>query len=230
MTISIKSVSIFCLSILLSGIFGNILAQSPLLKDACLWQNLYIEKKLFKRITLTNNEEARFDQNITHFKYIYTDVGVQYKVAKWLHISVDYVPILKNNDVSWSKRHQFYLDATLTYKFKQFTFHNRSMFQGQYTDIYSSPTGKIPIGVYRNKTMIKYSYYNFEPYIAHEIFYYLASPLGETGFARTRSFGGVTYTLDQSNSVELYYAIERDFNFNTTYNLYIIGIGYNIIL
>jgi hypothetical protein len=103
------------------------------------------------------------------------------------------------------------------------------MFQWQYNDINSSATGKIPSWFYRNKTTIKYSYYNFEPYVAYEIFYHYANPQGD-GFTRSRSFAGVTYTLDQRSSIELYYAIEQNFNFGTPMNRYITGIGYNIVL
>lgn len=227
MSVLIKSAYIVFLLTLVLCINERCSAQSPMINDAGLWQNFTIEKKIFRRTSITNNEEARFDQNISHFNYIYTDIGIKYKATKWLHLSVDYVPILKNQDVFLSKRHQFYIDGTFVYKWKQFNFHNRAMFQWQYNDINSSENGRIPSWYYRNKIMIKYSYYNFEPFIASEIFYHFANPQGN-GFTRNRSFAGITYLLDQRSSVELYYAIEQNFNSGAPLNRYIMGIGYNM--
>jgi hypothetical protein len=216
------------LLILLQAISLSLPAQSTIEKDACLWQNFYIEKKITKKISFHINEEARFDQNITRFYYLYADFGITYKYRKWLHFSVDYVPIIKNLNVDWSKRHQFYADAVGIYSWKRFKFYERAMVQWQYDDIYSSEKGVVPNWFFRNKLTAKADYYRFTPYVAFESFYHFADPEGNS-FNRLRYFAGVFIpVINPRNSIEFYYLIEQNLDATPRLIRYIIGIGYEL--
>jgi len=168
----------FIIAFILFFPIWSIKADSPILKDAGLWQNLYIEKKIFSKTTAHLNEQSRFDRNITHFNYIYLDGGITYKPFRWLHLSLDYVPIFKNLETYISVRHQYYVDAVLVYKWRQFAFYNRCMWQEQFTDVNSSETGRVPYWLYRDKITVKYEWYNYTPYFAYESYYRFLNPSG----------------------------------------------------
>lgn len=204
-----------------------VFCQDAVVNDAGLWQNFYVEKKISKQFAIHQNELLRFDQNFTHFDYIYTDWGVTYKPARWIHFSVDYVYIFKQVPLFYSNRHQFYADAVLAHHWNRFKFSLRSMLQPQYNDVYDSPTGFIPNWFWRNKFTLKADYYNFTPYLAYEIYYQFWNPNPiQNTFTRNRYFAGVSYPLNSRNIVELYYCIEQNFNIGRDLNKYVIGIGY----
>ena len=219
-------------------ITGLFLSSNPIssqvVYDAGLWENIYLEKKITSKWNVHLNHEGRVDQNMTRFYYAYADVGITYEFTKHVKVMGDYVFLekLKNNNDYWSTRHQAYVALVLKQKIGSFAISDRTMFQVQYTDVYSSEHGMLPDYKLRNKLTIKYnnnSRYTY--YIASEMYYKVNSynkvnlPQGRQ-IDRMRYFAGVFYELNKMNKIELYYLFENNFNINKPVNKSVIGIGY----
>ena len=118
-------------------------AQLPQ-EDAALWTNMYLEKKIVKRFNVHLNQQVRFNNNISRFHFAYADVGLTYKVAKFMNATMDYVYIErhhisnKHNSEYFSTRHQFYFNLTFKYDINKFRLNYRTMVQAQIKDVYSS--------------------------------------------------------------------------------------------
>jgi Protein of unknown function (DUF2490) len=218
----------------------TLIAQSPAQYDAEVWENIYLEKNITPKLVARLNEEGRVTENVGHPSFIYADVGFNYKLNKHVHLALAYVLTQKQQkNETWSTRHQAYFSITLKKKFKNFVFDDRSMFQWQVQDIYSSPTGRYAEYYVRNKFSIKYEkFFKFQPYLAEEVYYYINQPYVYWlyDFNRVRYFAGVYYNTSLINQWELYYLFENNFNqFSTNpghvsinpQNNYIIGLGYS---
>jgi hypothetical protein len=198
-------------------------------KDAQLWENFYIEKNLSQKICVHFNHEGRITDNISRFGFAYGDGGFSYKVSKELHLSLDYVFVVKKYyDQSISYRHQYYVSATWKQKLKPFVVYFREMFQGEYDDIFSTPTGTVPTWCLRTKVTAKYkNKTRFLPYTACELYYNMDgnNAFGHQ-FNRLRNYLGTFYSLDGINSLELYYMVEQNFAQPIPTSNWIIGVGF----
>ncbi len=216
------------------------IAQSRPQKDAQVWENIYIEKNITKRLIARLNEEGRITNNMINPSFIYADMGFNYKLNKRIHLALAYVLTEKQQpNKPWSTRHQAYFSLTFRKKFNDFMFDDRNMFQWQVQDIYSSPTGRYAQYYIRNKFSIKYEkYFKLQPYIAEETYYFLNEPYvyWQYKFNRVRYFAGIYYNVSLINQWEIYYLFENNFNqtkFNSNndvanpQNNYVIGIGYS---
>jgi len=218
----------------------KMIAQSPALNDAEVWENIYLEKNITPKLVARINEEGRVTDNMAHPSFIYADVGFNYKLNKHVHLALAYVLTQKQQkNETWSTRHQAYFSVTLKKKFKNFVFDDRSMFQWQVQDVYSSPTGRYAEYYLRNKFSIKYEkFFKIQPYLAEEVYYYINQPYVYWlyDFNRVRYFAGVYYNISLINQWELYYLFENNFNQISTsqtkvainpQNNFILGLGYS---
>ncbi len=218
----------------------NTFSRNPsALNDASFWQNIYLEKKIAKHTFFRINEEGRLTNNFSRPGFVYLDAGINYKLSKFIHLSLAYVANEKKQKTDfWSMRHQVYMSCTLKKSIKDFTFDYRTMIQWQVKDVRSSSSGKIPQYYLRGKTTIKYErHFKFQPYIANELYYFLTQLDARPAyhFNRSRYFAGLYYHPDKVNELEFYYLFENNFNLtkgssSTTpinpQNNWIIGIGY----
>lgn len=201
--------------------------------DAQIWENVSVDKNLFRKWNLHFNHEGRIVDNASRFVYGYADLGLSYKFKKSLKFSADYVIVFKNTDKRSSVRHQWYLDYTYKHKLGQLEMAWRNMFQQQVQDIYSSDFGAIPDNYLRNKFTFTYNFkkgflYNVKPYLATE-FYYRVSNHDKDGygFKRNRYYVGAFYTINKNAEVELYYLVEKNYNIIDPPTNYIAGIGFS---
>ena len=214
-------------------------AQSLPLNDGEVWENIYLEKNITKRLLVRLNEEGRVVNNATNPNFAYLDIGLNYKLNKHIHLSLAYVLTEKQQKTeTFTTRHQAYGTITLRKKLFQFMFNNRSMIQWQVQDVYSSATGKFPEYYFRNKVSITYEkQFRFQPYVAEEVYCYLNQPYvhWQYKFNRVRYFAGIYYHPNMINEFEIYYLFENNFNqVNISpnkvainpQNNYILGLGY----
>ncbi len=212
--------------------FQQVKAQQ---NDAGLWANIYLEKKLVKHLNAHLNQQYRWNNNISTYHLGYADMGLTYKVAKFMNATLDYVFMErryisnKYNSEYFSARHQFYFDLTFKYDINNLKIHYRSMVQAQIKDVYSSEAGKVPSYYFRNKLTLQYNLSRrLKPYLACEIYYNFLHPSGNE-FDRTRYFGGIFYALSLQNELEFYYLIQRNYNVKDPTNDYVIGLGFSHI-
>lgn len=197
--------------------------------DAALWMNIYLEKKINKKIHLHLNQKNRFADNIGRLDVSYADFGITYNFNRHVRVMFDYVFAEKRRlDYSFSNNHQFYGALILRQKLKKFTFSYRNMVTANMQDIYSSYDGRVPVFTDRNKLTVKYELnkrYSF--YTAEELYMPFYQAKNKT-LSRSRTFAGVFYRLTKDTEFELYFAFQRQLNaFNVTKRVFIYGIGYS---
>ncbi len=200
-------------------------------RDAALWVNLYLSKKINKKYTLHLNQQNRFNNNITQYSQGYADVGVTRKLSKHFKVLLDYVFIYRRNtDQSFSIRHQYYVALITEKRVHNINYSYRIMFQGQNNMPYFIKEN-YPVFYLRNKATVKYQINKyFTAYVAEELFL----PLNNykvKGLDRSRSFVGFFYNTSKNSELELYFAFQDQLN--PTYRRkqdYIYGLGYSIKL
>lgn len=213
--------------------FSTIFAQET--NDAGLWCTFNLEKKLNQKISLFLTEEYRLRENFTRSNLFYTDLGVSYKPADFIKISIAYRSIEKfliDNTVSF--RHRGMLDIVLKKKFGNFSLAYRQRLQSEVRDVYSSEIGNLPEWYSRNKFTLKYDMNKpVTPYIAAEFRYQINNPrMVESNqlWSRGRYIAGIDYKKNDRHSFGLFYLIQQEWDVITPQNLYIIGLEYSLTL
>ena len=209
--------------------------------DAQLWLNIYLEKKISKKIDIHLNQQDRFINNISQFGLGYADVGMTYKFTKNIKVLADYVFIEKkrNND-TYKIRHQYYVALIFKKDFGYWRFSYRNMFQCQYNSPFTSDNGYIPYYYDRNKITVKYkATKRFSFYVAEEVNIPIHNPQA-TGLNRSRSFLGMFITTRKHQQLEFYYMYQVQLQQSNWYKQdvsypnsplsrkFVIGVGYQI--
>ncbi|MEI6123074.1 MAG: DUF2490 domain-containing protein [Bacteroidota bacterium] len=195
--------------------------------DAGLWMSLNVEKKITAKLSIALAEEFRMNENMTELGTFFTDVGLTYKINKYIRISGNYRFVNKRRlDDSYSKRHRYYFDLAFRKRFKPITISFRTRFQSQYADIFSSEDGKIPSYYSRNKLSIKYELNKkLSPYVSVELFSPLKKPY-DIFMDNARYCIGLEYALNRMHSLDFFYLFQREYNVKDPMREHIIGVGY----
>ena len=215
-------------------------AQSAYLNDAQLWYNIYVEKKVSKKILLHINQQTRFTNNVSQFQLGYADVGVTYRFTRNFKILMDYVfTQARRNQPYIATFHQFYIAPQFKKDIGRWRFMYRNMFQVQYNNPFTSANGSTPYFYDRNKFTVKYEFNKrFTGYIAEELYIPLNNPQVK-GIDRSRSFVGVFYKTFKHQQLEFYFLYQIQLQNGDWYNQhsnyydnmlshdFVYGIGYS---
>ncbi|MBA4241693.1 MAG: hypothetical protein C0448_13285 [Sphingobacteriaceae bacterium] len=206
-------------------------------QDAGMWATLTIQHPLNKKTNLVIDEEFRLKENYQRINLFYTNIGIDYKLYKFLKISPTYRIVQKKRlDGNYSYRHRLMLDVTVKKKMEKITLSERVRYQIEVQDFYTSKKGKFPEQYLRLKTDLKYDLKKkITPYYSVEFRYQIRNPRGDgpvydNGFHRVRNVLGVEYEIDKKNSINLYYLFQTEFNISTPERLYILGIAYALTI
>jgi len=209
--------------------------------DAQLWFNLYLEKKISKKLDIHLNQQDRWTNNITQYGLGYADVGITIKFTKNIKLLADYVfaKKIKYNE-TYLTLHQYYLALVIKKDVRRLRFMYRNMFQVQYVNPYTSKSGYIPRIYDRNKLTIKYeATKRFSYYVAGEVNVIVNNP-NITGLTRSRLFVGTFFNTTKHQQLELYFLWQQQLqttywfkqNDNFTWaplvRKFVYGIGYSI--
>jgi hypothetical protein len=203
--------------------------------DAGLWTTFNVDKKLRKDFSVFATEEFRLRDNFSRVNLFYTDLGIEFRPARFLKVALAYRLIEKNlDDGSYSYRHRIMLDITLKKKFGDFAFSYRQRLQREVRNVYTSEDGMLPEWYSRNKFTIKYDFGKaITPYIAAEFRYQIMNPraLESDGtWHRSRYQAGIDYKRNDKSTFGLYYMIQNEYNVSAPQNEYIIGLEYTLSL
>jgi len=205
--------------------------------DAGMWATLSIQHPLTKKINLVVDEELRLKENYQRINLFYTNIGVDYKLNKYIKISPTYRTIQKKRlELGYSYRHRLMLDVTIKKKIQKITLSERGRYQIEVQDFYTSKKGKLPEHYLRFKTDIKYDLRKkITPYVSCEFRYQIRNPRGDgplydKEFHRVRTVLGVEYEINKKNSINLYYLYQTEFDISTPESIYILGIGYSLTI
>ena len=205
--------------------------------DAGMWATLSIQHPLSKKINFVIDQELRLKENYQRINLFYTNVGIDYKLNKFIKISPTYRAIQKKRlEGTYSYRHRLMLDVTVKKKLKKFTLSERVRYQAEVQDFNTSKKGKLTEQFLRFKTDLKFtSTEKITPYVSCELRYQIHAPRGDgprydNSFHRIRNVLGIEYELNKKNSVNVYYLYQTEFNISTPESIYILGIAYTLTL
>lgn len=205
--------------------------------DAGTWLTLSLQYPVSKKTSIVLDQELRLKENYQRINLFYTNVGVDYKLNKFIKISPTYRSIQKKQmNGNYSYRHRFMLDVTLKKKIQKFTISERVRYQIEVADFYTSRKGKLAEQFLRLKTDLKYQLTKkITPYVSCELRYQIRAPKGDGPlydgeFHRIRNVIGAEYQINKKNAINLYYLIQSEFDISTPETIYILGIGYSLTL
>src|SRR3954469_26067637 len=172
--------------------------------DAGLWTTFNIDKELAPKVTLLFTEECRLKENFSRLNLFYTNLGLEYKVAKNFKAALVYRWIDKfQDDNTFSFRHRLMLDLTVKHKFGKITASYRNRTQAEVRDIYSSRAGTVPEWYSRNKFGLKYDIgKRYTPYASVELRYQLHDPRNiesDNTWHSSRYALGMDYKINNKN-------------------------------
>jgi hypothetical protein len=199
--------------------------------DAGLWTTTNLEWGINSRYTFILTEEIRLKENFTQLNLLYTNVGIEYKIFKFLKTSISYRSIQKAMlDQTFSYRHRIQWDINAKKKLGSFELSYRHRLQSEVRDLNSSDDGYLPEWYSRSKFQLKYNVSKvFGPYFAIELRYQIKDPRkpeSDNLWHRVRYQSGVDYKVNSHNYVGLYYLIQKEFNIKEPQDLYIVGLEY----
>lgn len=203
--------------------------------DAGMWTTLSLQHPFNKKIALVIDQEFRLKENYQRINLFYTNIGIDYKLNKFIKISPTYRSIQKKRlEGTYSFRHRLMLDVTAKKKLKKFTISERIRYQIEVQDFYTSKKGKLAEQFLRLKTDLKYNATEkITPYISCEFRYQIHAPRGDgslydNAFHRVRNVLGLEYEINKKNAVNLYYLFQTEFDISTPESIYILGLGYTL--
>jgi hypothetical protein len=215
------------------GVGGEVLAQDY--PDAGSWNTFNIDKAINSKFTALFTEECRLRENFTRLNLFYTNLGIEYKVAKNFKAALVYRWIDKWQDNNtFSYRHRLMLDLTAKHKFGNLTASYRNRTQVEDRDIYSSDNGWLPEWYSRNKFGAKYDMgMRYTPFASVEFRYQFHDPRNiesDKTWHRDRYVLGAEYKINNKSTFSAYYLIQREYNVLSPQNLYIVGLEYSLSL
>jgi len=195
--------------------------------DAALWAGIELDKGIYKKLDGHLKMAGRLNENFTHADYSFIDLGVDFKLNKYIGVTSAYVMNFKNSRMGndWNTRHQWYGNVKLKYKLGDFKFTNRNQLQ---TNLEDSRTNRGD-WFYRNKTKITYQINKqFSPYIGYEAYFLLGyKPQNERGTYRNRYTAGLEYSLNKRSSFSLGYLVQTQTRRNAPDRIFAITAGYS---
>ena len=203
--------------------------------DAGSWNTFNVDKPLSSKFTFLFTEELRLRENFTRLNLFYTNLGIEYKVAKNFKAALVYRWIDKwQDDDVFSYRHRLMLDLTAKHKLGKLTASYRNRTQVEERDIYSSADGRLPEWYSRNKFGAKYDIgTRYTPFASVEFRYQFHDPRNvesDHTWHRDRYALGAEYTINTKSSFAVYYLIQREYNVLSPQDLFIVGLEYNLAL
>jgi hypothetical protein len=203
--------------------------------DAGMWNTFTVQHSFSKKLNLVIDQEFRLKENYQRINLFYTNIGVDYKINKFIKISPTYRTIQKKQlEGPYSYRHRLMFDVSLKKKFKKITLSERIRYQAEVQDFNTSKKGKLAEQFLRFKTDLKYGVTDkITPYVSCELRYQIHAPRGDgpiydNGFHRIRTVLGVEYEFNKKNSINIYYLYQTEYFISTPETIFILGIGYTL--
>jgi hypothetical protein len=219
----LKSAFVLCIIAILLPAKSN--AQ---IDDVGAWFGVSFEKKFSRRLLVSLGEQLRLNQDVTAIDVFFTDAGIEYLFTKKLKAGIHYRFINSNQENYYSKRHRFYFDLSYKDKIKFVTLSVRGRIQEQFTNFYSSETGKIPEWVARPKLTAKFDLdKKYSPYVSSELFYIVDNAKSEhfvnSGY---RYEAGITYDFNRLRSINPFILFQH--THKNEFNELIYGLTYTM--
>ncbi len=178
--------------------------------DIGLWLGLSAKKQITRKWEGSLSSQLRLDHDITEIDQVLVDAGMEYSISSKIKSGIHYRFINSNQENYYSKRHRFYLDLSYKEKIDFITLTLRERIQEQFSDYYSSETGKIPIWNLRSKLTAKFDVNKkYSPYLSVEMYYLIDNAKEHDGLiTRFRYETGFDYEFNRAQSLNPYVLLQ----------------------
>lgn len=182
-------------------------------KDFGIWYGATVQAGITQKITADVSGMIRTYNNASKVEEGFLDVGLEYKLNKYLALSGSYRYTRSiENDLEYHPKHKLFLDLKGNIKVSAFTFAGRLRFQSGYRTYLVYVEDKIPDYIARLK--LKASYRTpvlpIDPYIYIETFLPLNKEPGKV-IGKNRFAAGFEYTISTKHGIEAGYIFQRDY-------------------
>jgi len=194
--------------------------------DAMAWITVAVEKKITNRFSIGIMNQTTFNQNFREMGATYLDLGLTYKLSKYLSVSGNYrFTEARNLENVYQPIQRFYTDVTLSKGYRKFYFQFRSRLQVQYYGIDPTDSYRAMKNFNRNRFSIRYNINRvYSPYIFVEQFYRL-NTIRKT--QAIRAGVGLTYKFNLQHRLDFYFLNQFQVNRSNPRIDYIYGITYS---
>lgn len=193
--------------------------------DIGVWSGITFQTKITRELEVSLTEQLRLKNDVTRISLLLSDIGLSYDVSKKLQVGLNYRYIKSNQDNYYSNRHRIYADLAWKEKIKFISITLRERVQEQYSDYYSSETGKVPDWVLRSKLTAKIDLdKKYSPYLSGEIFYLLDNESNENGLTQYRYETGINYNINRIHSINPFFIFQKSHSIK--FNELIYGLMY----
>lgn len=213
--------------IFLSGSLKTVFSQQS---DFQFWPQIQIGYELSDKFKLSLEEEVRLRENASQIKKELTDLGLTYKVSKFLRLSLNYrLELTYDNPDERSWRNGIYGDITLRKEIQRFRLDYRIRFQSPKVEAISEISTQNQWLKNRHKISLEYNVKGIRltPEIEAELF--LPFKRQESlAFDEYRLWAKLSYGLNKKNEIGIKYGIQQEINASDPLRAYILGISYSL--
>ncbi len=202
--------------------FTTVFAQR---QDAGLWTSATVQKRITTKLSLALAQEIRLNENITEVGTLFSEAAMDYRFARRWNAGLAYRFIQRRRmDNSYSFRHRLIADLSYRFRFKKLTLTPRLRYQLQYSDVNSSPAGRIPEATLRSRLALRYNLEKrYFPFFSVELFIRLT---GERFVDNIRYQAGFDYDLSKYHTLTVFYLINKETQIRNPLTEYVAGMGY----
>jgi hypothetical protein len=208
--------------------------------DAQVRTHLTVEKKIGKRFGIALTEQNRITNNVSVLSRASLDLGLSFKVNKFLRIVGDYVYVTKLNKYgTYVPRHWYSAGVILRKDIKYWRILYRNIVQVRNQPMNSD--ARYETRYYdRNKLTVKYEINKrITGYVSEELYLPLNDP-GWKRFDRSRSYIGTEISTFKDQQLELYFMFQQQLHNSDWFSqkkrypdkllnrFYVYGIAYTI--
>jgi len=205
-----------CFSVMAQDDFGSILSVD-------------VTKKITKKFSVSFEEEYRTCSNFGMTERFSHDLGLNYKLTKYLKVGGAYNLINFNHEKrGWEIRHRYYFYATGSMDAGRFSFSLRERFQStKRQGVKETATRANPKLYLRSRLKVDYNIRKskFDPFASVELFHTLNDPQ-KNNMDQWRGVAGMEYKLNKKNTFQLYYRY-TNYTDEEDIDKHLFGLGYS---
>ena len=197
--------------------------------DFGIWYSVTAEKKLVKNLELDLDANVRTFNNASKIEEAFFDIGLSYKLNKYLSAAVSYrFTEYKEDDDLFHPRHKWFADLKGKLPLGDFDLSARLRFQQRFKTYFEDENDKESKEVGRIKFKMLYNIPSFpvNPYLSTELFFPMFTQ-PERSVEKNRYMAGIEYNISKKHSVELEY-IYSVIIIRKLVNMNIISVNYNL--
>jgi len=199
--------------------------------DFQCWPSVQVNLEVLKRLKVQIEEEARVYENSSQIGRQINDIGLSYRINKFVKTSVFYRQEANwNNPDSYSWRRGIYTDLSLNFETGRFAFVYRTRASSAKVEM----NEKHPLWtgfINRHKLTAEYDIKNshFAPFMEGEIFLNLGDH-ERNDLTAYRAWIGCNYTFSKKHEVAVKYGIDQEVNTKNPLTSYIVALQYAVNL